>query len=121
MFVLQVFFYQNFRLRTETYDRDISLIQYCASKMDPNEFLIHVLNKFDLIVWFSSLQYTTNVYENTPDSSAILADDFFSLLLALVSERHVPGVGDVSLFIVCSRAIFIKKTLELKMLTYLCS
>lgn len=92
----QVFFYTNFRLRTETFDRDIALLQYCAAKLEPNELLIHFLNKFDLLQWFSNLDYALTNSEGTPDTSATLADDFLTLLLHLVAERHLPGVGEVT-------------------------
>ncbi|OQR68710.1 E3 ubiquitin-protein ligase UBR1-like, partial [Tropilaelaps mercedesae] len=92
----QVFFYTNFRLRTETFDRDIALLQYCAAKLEPNELLIHILNKFDLLQWFANLDYALTNSEGTPDTSATLADDFLTLLLHLVAERHMPGVGEVT-------------------------
>lgn len=40
--------------RTETYDKDIILLQEVATLMDANEFLIHVLNGFGLINWIKN-------------------------------------------------------------------
>lgn len=92
----QVFFYTNFRLRTETFDRDIALLQYCAARLEPNELLIHFLNRFDLLQWFSNLDYSLTNLEGTPDTSATLCDDFLTLILYLIAERHLPGVGQVN-------------------------
>ena len=35
------------------YDRDVQLIQFCAATLPPNTFILHCLNKFNLINWAS--------------------------------------------------------------------
>ena len=35
--------------RGEMYDRDVQLIQFCAATLPPNTFILHCLNKFNLI------------------------------------------------------------------------
>ena len=35
------------------YDRDIQLIQFCAATLPPDTFILHCLNKFNLINWAS--------------------------------------------------------------------
>ena len=46
LLISQLHYYQNVKCRQEMYDRDIQLIQSVAALMDPNSFLIHLLNKF---------------------------------------------------------------------------
>ena len=38
------------------YDKDIVMLQASAALIDPNEFLIHLLNKFGLLNWVRSVQ-----------------------------------------------------------------
>lgn len=47
----QLYFYHNVKCRSEMMDRDILLLQLGASLIESNEFLIHVLNKFNLMNW----------------------------------------------------------------------
>lgn len=47
----QLYFYHNVKCRSEMLDRDIVLLQVGASLIESNEFLIHLLNKFNLINW----------------------------------------------------------------------
>ncbi|KAL3216691.1 hypothetical protein MRX96_032862 [Rhipicephalus microplus] len=91
----QIYFYHNVRLRNETYDRDITLLQATAALLESNEFLIHVLNKYGLLAWAS------NTYDSTQDEAnaqltVTIAEEFLGLILTLVSERSLPGVGAVT-------------------------
>lgn len=91
----QIYFYHNVRLRNETYDRDITLLQAAAALLESNEFLIHVLNKYGLLAWAS------NTYDSTQDEAnaqltVTIAEEFLGLILTLVSERSLPGVGAVT-------------------------
>lgn len=47
----QLYFYQNVRCRTDMMDKDIISLQIGASLIEANEFLLHVLNRFDLFQW----------------------------------------------------------------------
>ena len=47
----QLFFYHNVKCRIEMLDKDIVMLQAGAVLIESNEFLIHVLNKFNLINW----------------------------------------------------------------------
>ena len=38
----QIYLYHNVRCRSEMFDRDVQVLQICASLLDPNEFLIQV-------------------------------------------------------------------------------
>ena len=97
--VNQVYFYHNVRLREEMYDRDILMLQYVAAFTQPDEFLVHVVNKFQLFIQWASESYET--YNRKPEEDYLrqtitLIEEFLSLILVLVSERHTPGLGKVS-------------------------
>lgn len=47
----QIYFYHNVRLRGETYDRDVTLLQAAAALLESNEFLIQLLHKYGLLAW----------------------------------------------------------------------
>lgn len=47
----QLYFYHNVRCRSEMLDRDIVMLQIGASLIEPDSFLIHILNKFGLTNW----------------------------------------------------------------------
>ena len=88
--VNQVHFYHSTNLREEMYDRDIQLVQLSAAHLDPNEFLIYLLNKFALLSW-AELPQTTP--ENLHRLSLTLLEELLALLLIILSERHQPGIG----------------------------
>lgn len=91
----QIYFYHNVRLRSETYDRDVTLLQATAALLESNEFLVHLLNKYALLGWAGD----ADANATTPDEAhltASLAEEFLGLVLTLVSERSQLGVGAVT-------------------------
>ncbi|XP_064624216.1 E3 ubiquitin-protein ligase UBR2-like isoform X2 [Lineus longissimus] len=94
----QIFFYSNVRCRGEMYDKDVVLLQSCAAMIESNEFVIHLLNKFGLLVWIRE------EYDNPGGSSPedpvrqtiILAEEFLNLLIILIGERYSSEVGEVT-------------------------
>ncbi|CAB0016925.1 unnamed protein product [Nesidiocoris tenuis] len=95
----QIFFYHNVKCRGEMLDRDIVLLQFGAALIESNEFLIHVLNKFGLINW-ANTDYETASSKN-PEEDCIkqtinMVEEFLSLMITIIGERYVPGVGKVS-------------------------
>lgn len=94
-----LFFYHNVKCRTEMLDRDITLLQIGASLIESNEFLIHVLNKFNLINWampdfeFSSLK---SPEEDSMRQTVYLVEELLHLLIIIVGERYMPGVSNVT-------------------------
>ncbi|KAJ9589000.1 hypothetical protein L9F63_017695 [Diploptera punctata] len=95
----QLYFYQNVKCRSEMLDRDIVLLQIGASLIESNEFLIHLLNKFNLMNWANS-QFELNTLKNPEEDSMrqtiSLVEEFLGLLIVLVGERYTPGVGKIS-------------------------
>ncbi|KAH8330115.1 hypothetical protein KR059_001969 [Drosophila kikkawai] len=95
----QLYFYRNVRCRVEMLDRDIVCLQIGASLMESNEFLIHVLNKFNLINW-AQANYETVLAEATEDEEFMrqlsMIDEFLELLIVIIGERWMPGVSLVT-------------------------
>lgn len=93
----QVTFYNQVGSRNEMLDQDIVMIQYVASQIDPNHFLIHLLNKFDLMRWVDDEKNQIEQNEDLIRQTRTLVEEFLNLLLAIVSERHTPGVSEVTM------------------------
>lgn len=96
----QLFFYRNVRCRAEMLDRDIVVLQIGASIIESNEFLIHVLNKFNLLNWlrpeFESEQLTNSSEEDSIRQLMNIIDEMLDLLIVIVGERYIPGVSRVT-------------------------
>lgn len=94
--VNQLYFYRNVKCRSEMLDRDIVILQIGASLIESNEFLIHVLNKFNLINW-AGPDYEATSLANPEDDSIRqvinMVDEMLELLIVIIGERHVPGIG----------------------------
>ncbi|XP_076464873.1 E3 ubiquitin-protein ligase UBR2-like isoform X2 [Babylonia areolata] len=93
----QIYFYHNVRCREEMYNKDIIMLQIAASLLNPNEFLIHILNKFGLVSW-TRVDYDTPTtgQEDSVRQTVTLAEEFLTLLIVLLEERYVPGIGEVT-------------------------
>ncbi|CAH1958819.1 unnamed protein product [Acanthoscelides obtectus] len=94
-----LFFYHNVKCRTEMLDRDITALQIAASLIESNEFLIHVLNKFNLINW-AMADFEANSLKN-PEEDSIrqtinLVEELLHLLNAVIGERCMPGISNVT-------------------------
>ncbi|KAG7206391.1 hypothetical protein KM043_003754 [Ampulex compressa] len=95
----QLYFYQNVKCRTEMLDRDIVLLQAGAMLIESNEFLIHALNKFNLLHWASE-DYELHPLKDSEDDSLTqtinMVEEFLGLLITIIGERYMPGVGQVT-------------------------
>ncbi|KAK3092305.1 hypothetical protein FSP39_001069, partial [Pinctada imbricata] len=92
----QIFFYHNVKCRREMFDKDIVMLQICAAVIDSNEFLIHLLNKFNLLSWVKVEYDTPSGQDDLVRQTITLAEEFLNLLIILIGERYVPGIGQVS-------------------------
>ncbi|XP_046748290.1 E3 ubiquitin-protein ligase UBR2 [Diprion similis] len=94
----QLFFYHNVKCRTEMLDRDIVLLQTGACLIESNEFLIHLLNRFNLLNW-ANPEFEANTLKNPEEDSMrqtiSLVEEFLGLLITIIGERYTPGVGNV--------------------------
>lgn len=90
----QLYFYGNVKCRTEMLDRDVVVLQIGASLIESNEFLIHVVNKYGLMNW-------VNVSHEEEDANNVstvvnMVDELLELLIVVVGERFVVGLGCVT-------------------------
>lgn len=93
--VNQMYLYNNSKCRLIMSDKDIIILQIGATLIDSNEFVVHVLNKFDLLNW------ELECYDISEDESSskmiILREEFLSLIITIVGERYNTFVGNVTL------------------------
>ncbi|XP_044730986.1 E3 ubiquitin-protein ligase UBR2 isoform X2 [Chrysoperla carnea] len=95
----QLYFYHNVKCRTEMLDRDIVILQIAAALIESNEFLIHVINKFNLITWANPDFEEISLKSSEEDSmrqTINLVEEFLGLLITIVGERYIPGIGKVT-------------------------
>uniref|UniRef100_A0A182JY28 E3 ubiquitin-protein ligase n=1 Tax=Anopheles christyi TaxID=43041 RepID=A0A182JY28_9DIPT len=100
----QLFFYRNVKCRYEMLDRDIVILQMGASLIEANEFIIHVMNKYKLLGWLEQdvperprgVDTGSSSDEDHLRQAGILVEEFLELLIVIIGERYVPGVGDVT-------------------------
>ncbi|XP_028170096.1 E3 ubiquitin-protein ligase UBR1 [Ostrinia furnacalis] len=92
----QLFFYHNVKCRAEMLDRDVLMLQIGASLIESNEFIIHVLNKFNLLDWAAADFEQRGVEDDQLRYTISMVEEFLGLLITVVGSRWVPGVGAVS-------------------------
>ncbi|XP_062536364.1 E3 ubiquitin-protein ligase UBR1 [Armigeres subalbatus] len=95
----QLYFYRNVKCRYEMLDRDVVILQIGASLVESNEYLIHVLSKFNLIEWTNDDYEPSNAAN--PEEDCVrqvinMVDELLELLIIVVGERYVPGIGMIS-------------------------
>ncbi|KAI0987126.1 hypothetical protein GJ496_006587 [Pomphorhynchus laevis] len=84
------------RCRAEMADRDIMALQVGAAVLDPNEFLLHVMNRYKILTWLSeeSLYAHRGSYDNyTYKQLALIVEEFFDLIFQILLERYHPSIG----------------------------
>ncbi|XP_022090743.1 E3 ubiquitin-protein ligase UBR2-like [Acanthaster planci] len=94
----QIYYYQNVACQREMYDKDIIMLQSCACLMDSNDFMIRTLDRFNLVRFLSVEFEASSTPEDIQQRSLGLTimEEFLHLLIVLVSERYIPGVGQVT-------------------------
>lgn len=95
----QIYFYHNVRCRQEMLDRDVMLLQIAATLIDSNEFLIHLLNRFNLMSWAREdyeINYLRGNDEDNMRQTVVLVEEYLQLVMTLVSERYTPGIGHIT-------------------------
>ncbi|XP_067467007.1 E3 ubiquitin-protein ligase UBR2 isoform X2 [Thunnus thynnus] len=97
----QIYYYHNVKCRVEMFDKDIIMLQAGASMMDPNHFLMIVLSRFELFHIFSSADCRKRYREANKDvvqQNNTLIEEMLHLIIMVVGERYVAGVGQVEPF-----------------------
>ncbi|NXN30723.1 UBR1 ligase, partial [Nycticryphes semicollaris] len=92
--ISQVFYYQDVKCREEMYDKDIIMLQIGASLMDPNQFLLLVLQRYELADAFKKLKPTKD--QDLIKQCNVLIEEMLQILIYVVGERYVPGVSNVT-------------------------
>ncbi|KAM4729976.1 LOW QUALITY PROTEIN: E3 ubiquitin-protein ligase UBR2 [Anableps anableps] len=93
----QIYYYHNVKCRVEMFDKDVVMLQVGASMMDPNHFLMIVLSRFELFHIFSCVDIRKRYREANKDLAQqnTLIEEMLHLIIMVVGERYVPGVGQV--------------------------
>ncbi|KAK1338981.1 hypothetical protein QTO34_019650 [Cnephaeus nilssonii] len=92
--ISQVFYYQDVKCREEMYDKDIIMLQIGASLMDPNKFLLLILQRYELADAFNKTISTND--QDLIKQYNTLIEEMLQILIYIVGERYVPGVGNVT-------------------------
>ncbi|KAM5130023.1 E3 ubiquitin-protein ligase UBR1 isoform 3-T3 [Mantella aurantiaca] len=93
--ISQVYYYQDVKCREEMYDKDILMLQIGASYMDPNSFLLMVLEKYELVEALSSIAMPTKDMDVSRQWN-ILIEEMLHVLICIIGERYVPGISEVT-------------------------
>ncbi|XP_014664856.1 PREDICTED: E3 ubiquitin-protein ligase UBR2-like isoform X1 [Priapulus caudatus] len=94
----QIYLYHSVRCRGEMLDKDIVMLQVSASLLPPNNFLVTLLDRFHLLYWIRDAYDTRQLssQEETLRQTVALVEEFLRLLIIVLSERFVPGIGKVT-------------------------
>ncbi|VIO97030.1 Zinc finger in N-recognin family protein [Brugia malayi] len=85
--------------RAEMFDRDILMLQVCAALTPPDTFIIRVLHRFGLRVWaetnFEEIRaaFSNVASDDLSKCTVTLAEEMLHLLIIIIGERYLPGVG----------------------------
>ncbi|XP_034041636.1 E3 ubiquitin-protein ligase UBR2 isoform X3 [Thalassophryne amazonica] len=97
----QIYYYHNVKCRVEMFDKDLIMLQTGASMMDPNHFLMIVLSRFEVFHIFSSADCRKRHREPNKDivqQNNTLIEEMLHLIIMVVGERYVAGIGQVAPF-----------------------
>ncbi|XP_053127258.1 E3 ubiquitin-protein ligase UBR1 isoform X2 [Hemicordylus capensis] len=92
--ISQMFYYQDVKCREEMYDKDIILLQIGAAYMDPNSFLLLLLQRYELLDAFKKIMPAKDQDLNKQCNTLI--EEMLQVLIYIVGERYVPGVSHVT-------------------------
>uniref|UniRef100_A0A673YNR5 E3 ubiquitin-protein ligase n=1 Tax=Salmo trutta TaxID=8032 RepID=A0A673YNR5_SALTR len=87
--VSQVYYYHDVKCRDEMFDKDVIMLQIAASKMDPNHFIMLILQRFELFDVFNGSLELLKQWNR-------LTEEMLYLLIIIVGERYVPGISHVT-------------------------
>ncbi len=82
----QAMAYNDPRWRKELKEQDITMLQLAAAMMKPDDFMINVINKYDLLKW------TLESFDCKEDDSVrqinTLVEEFLSTMIYILGERY---------------------------------
>ncbi|XP_066551068.1 E3 ubiquitin-protein ligase UBR1 isoform X2 [Amia ocellicauda] len=91
--VSQVYYYQDVKCRDEMFDKDVIMLQIAASKLDPNSFLMIILQRFELFDVFNG--NITCKDQDLVKQWNRLTEEMLHLLIIVTGERYIPGISHV--------------------------
>ncbi|XP_044127581.1 E3 ubiquitin-protein ligase UBR1 isoform X2 [Bufo gargarizans] len=91
----QVFYYQDVKCREEMYDKDIVMLQIGASYMDPNSFLLMVLDRYELVEALSKVSMPSKDLDQARQWNSLI-EEMLHVLICIIGERYMPGVSNVT-------------------------
>uniref|UniRef100_A0A673YKC5 E3 ubiquitin-protein ligase n=1 Tax=Salmo trutta TaxID=8032 RepID=A0A673YKC5_SALTR len=92
--VSQVYYYHDVKCRDEMFDKDVIMLQIAASKMDPNHFIMLILQRFELFDVFNGSLASKD--QELLKQWNRLTEEMLYLLIIIVGERYVPGISHVT-------------------------
>uniref|UniRef100_A0A4W5RUJ6 E3 ubiquitin-protein ligase n=1 Tax=Hucho hucho TaxID=62062 RepID=A0A4W5RUJ6_9TELE len=92
--VSQVYYYHNVKCRDEMFDKDVIMLQIAASTMDPNHFIMLILQRFELFDVFNGSLASKD--QELLKQWNRLTEEMLYLLIIIVGERYVPGISHVT-------------------------
>ncbi|XP_068110247.1 E3 ubiquitin-protein ligase UBR1 isoform X2 [Hyperolius riggenbachi] len=94
-FVSQVHYYHDVKCREQMYDKDIVMMQIGASYMDPNIFMLMMIDKYELKYAVGTISIPATDMDLVKQVN-IITEEMLHALICIISERYVPGVGNVT-------------------------
>ena len=91
----QVYFYSNIKCRVEMFDRDLQSMQMGASLLEPNEFLVILLNKFKLLDFWVKDSPEGKTDDTKYEYLTGLAEELLQLLIVILTERYDMFIGQI--------------------------
>lgn len=82
----QVRVYHDPRCRREMQDQDVLMLQHGASLMDPNDFVINLLYKFQLAAGWADRAFDCPEDDSVRQLTTIV-EEFLACIITVVSER----------------------------------
>ncbi|XP_048829755.1 E3 ubiquitin-protein ligase UBR1 isoform X1 [Brienomyrus brachyistius] len=92
--VSQVYYYQDVKCRDEMFDKDIIMLQIAGSRMDPNDFVMLVLQRLELFELFNGSCLSKD--QELLKQLNRLTEEMLHLLIVIIGERYVPGISQVT-------------------------
>lgn len=94
----QIYLYSDTKCRMEMLDKDIVTLQIGASSLDSNHFLIHVINRFNLLQWADNNFECNLLTDGFDKHTIIIIEEFLTLIINIISERYSFKIGKVTFY-----------------------
>lgn len=94
----QLYIYHNPSLGAYSKSKDLLMLQVAAILDDTggDEFIMSILNRFNLLDWYNGRMEATDVGDESYENGHLLGNEFLSIVLGIIMERHQIGVGQVT-------------------------